>query len=86
MLVACVFNLYDGTDPGGRHGKRAEASAMKLAKRSMDRGRAGVGAFALDSKNIDAAITQMECMITTVRRVPGRREWRHAIKSATARI
>ena len=71
---------------GAGTAKRAEASAMKLAERSMDGGRAGVCALALDSNNIDAAITQMECMITTMRQAPGRGEWRHAIKSAGARI
>jgi hypothetical protein len=59
MLVPCAFNSDYGTDPGRRHGKAAEASAIKLAKRSMDEGCTGACAPALDSNNDDVAIKQM---------------------------
>jgi hypothetical protein len=36
MLVACAFNLDSRTDPACRTVKRVDASAMKLANRSMD--------------------------------------------------
>jgi len=66
--------------------KRAEASAMKLAKRSMDGGRAGVCALALNSKNVDAAMMHMECAITTIRRGLSPSDPRHAIKSVGTQI
>ena len=66
--------------------KRAEASAMKLAKRSMDGGRAGACALALDSNNVDAAITHMKCVITAMRRAQSPSDPRHAINSAGARM
>ncbi len=66
--------------------KRAEASAMKLAKRSLDGGRAGVCALVLDLKDVDAAIMHMKCVITAMRRAQIPSDPRHAINSAGARM